>query len=124
MKFLVLCFLILHSLNTWASDSTWLLCENGHFAANLVEHRSHDGRGRVTSINLFLGMNLFTGELHDSESGHVFLPSFSKNRDGFTGDVSIDFTKNTFHIKGILRLEDDRYEVNSELACKEMTVDL
>ncbi|MBP9680826.1 MAG: hypothetical protein KBD76_05440 [Bacteriovorax sp.] len=124
MKYLSVALYLLFSFNSSASDSTWLLCDNGHLAANIVEHRSHDGLGRVTSINLILGMNVFNGELHDADSGHVLMPSLSMARSGFAGDVNIDYSKSTFSLKGILRLDNERFVIESELNCKEMSVDL
>jgi len=126
-----LVILAISSLNTTlvenpvqASDSLWLLCDNSHLALNLLEHRSADGQGRVTSLSLLLGVNIFSGQLNDTNSGKVILKSIAKNKSNFIGYLSVNYSQETVSLKGILDLTDGRFNINTRLKCKEMRPDL
>jgi hypothetical protein len=112
------------SLPCQASDSLWLLCDNGKLAMNLLEHRSADGQGRVTSLTLLLGMNNLSGQLTNTDSGKVLLTSNPKNKTSFNGNVAVNYSKKVVSLNGILKLSGERFSINTQLQCKEMRVDL
>jgi hypothetical protein len=107
-----------------AADSLWLLCDDGHLAMNLLEHRSTDGKGRVTALSLLLGSNTFTGQLTNTNSGKVVLVATPKGKNSFNGNVAVDYPKKAIALKGILNLNGSRFKVNSQLECKEMRSNL
>jgi len=110
--------LSLLSLPALASDSIWLLCDNGKLALNLLEHRSANGTGRVTSLNLLLGMNIFSGQLNNTDSGKVYLTSTNGNNGHFKGNVSVNYPQETVYLQGTLYLTDSNLKINSKLHCK------
>jgi hypothetical protein len=116
--------LSLWSLPAQAADSLWLLCDNGHLAMNLLEHRSPDGRGRVTSLNLLFGSNTFSGRLANTNSGKVVLVGTPKGKNSFNGDVAVDYSNKAIVLKGLLNLNGSRFKVNTQLECKEMRSNL
>ena len=116
--------LIFWSLPTQAADSLWLLCDNGHLAMNLLEHRSADGRGRITSLSLLFGSNIFSGRLSNTNSGKVLLITTPKVKNNFNGDVVVDYSKKAIVLKGILNLNGSRFKINTQLECKEMSSNL
>jgi hypothetical protein len=125
MKSIILGIILsLLSLPAQASDSLWLLCDDGHFVLNLLEHRAADGQGRVTSLSFLLGVNIFSGQLNDTNSGKVILTSIAKDKSNFIGDVSVNYSQETVSLKGILDLTDSRFNINTRLKCKEMRPDL
>ena len=125
IKSIVLAIMLtLWSLPAYAADSLWLLCDNSHLAMNLLEHRSADGRGRVTSLNLLLGSNTFAGRLNNTNSGKVLLVSTPKGKNNFNGNVAVDYSKKVIVLKGLLNLNGSRFKVNTQLECKEMSSNL
>ena len=108
------------ALNANAADSTWFLCENGSVVVNSLEHRSANGKGRVTSLTLMVGEHIVQGALDDVDSGLVSFKDSGKNVDGFEGLVSLDYQNNTLSLKGELRLDGEPIALNSSLKCKEM----
>jgi len=112
------------SLPAMASDSLWLLCDNGNLAMNLLEHRSADGQGRVTSLSLLLGINNFSGQLTNTNSGKVFLTSTPKDENNFIGDVAVNYSQRVISLKGTLNLTGSRFNINTQLKCKEMRPNL
>jgi hypothetical protein len=109
------------SLPALASDSLWLLCDNGSLAMNLLEHRSADGQGRVTSLILLYGVKTFSGELTNTNSGRVFLTSTLKDENNFIGDVTVNYAQRVVSLRGVLELaEERRFSINTQLKCKEM----
>lgn len=116
--------LTLWSLPSQAADSLWLLCDDSHLAMNLLEYRSADGRGRITSLNLLLGRNTFAGRLNNTNSGKVLLVSTPKGKNNFNGNVAVDYSKKVIVLKGLLNLNGSRFKVNTQLECKEMRSNL
>jgi hypothetical protein len=116
--------LTLWSLPTYAADSSWLLCDDSHLAMNLLEHRSADGRGRVTSLSLLVGSNTFAGRLNNTTSAKVLLISTPKGKNNFNGNVAVDYAKKVIVLKGLLNLNGSRFKVNTQLECKEMSSNL
>jgi hypothetical protein len=116
--------LSLWCLPSQAADSLWLLCDDGHLAMNLLEHRSADGKGRVTSLSLLLGSNTFAGRMNNTNSGKVLLVSTPKGKNSFNGNVAVDYSKKAIALKGILNLNGSRFKVNTQLECKEMRSNL
>jgi hypothetical protein len=111
-------------LPSQAADSLWLLCDDGHLAMNLLEHRSADGQGRVTALRLLLGSNTFVGQLTNTNSGKVLLVGTPKGRNNFNGDIAVDYAKKVIGLKGLLNLNGDRFKVKTQLKCKEMRSNL
>jgi hypothetical protein len=111
-------------LPSQAADSLWLLCDDGHLAVNLLEHRSADGQGRVTALSLLLGNNTLSGQLNNKNSGKVILVGTPKGKNNFNGDVAVDYSKKVIVIKGLLNLNGGRFKVKSQLQCKEMRSNL
>jgi hypothetical protein len=112
------------NLSCRAADSLWLLCDNGNLAMNLLEHRSADGQGRITSLMLLLGANAFSGQLTDTNSGKVFLDSSPKGKNKFNGSVAINYSKKVVSLNGTLSLGGDRFNINTRLQCKELRSNL
>jgi hypothetical protein len=111
-------------LPSYAADSRWLLCDNSHLALNLYEHRS--GLGRATSFTLLFGGYAFAGQLTDTDAGRVFLIGTSQDNTNFKGDISVDYLQDVVSVslKGILNLNAGRFNINTQLKCKEMRSDL
>jgi hypothetical protein len=124
----------LWSQSVQASDSLWLLCDNGKLAVNLLEHRNGVvGAVQKTalSITLLNGNYVFTGELDTTNQNakkprRVLLSSIVKDdRSRFIGNISIDYLepKMILFLNGNLRLggaPDLNLKINSQLQCKEM----
>ena len=105
-----------------AADSAWLLCDNGHIAVHCVEHRSKDGAGRVNSFSFIAGLHVLTGDLKNRSSGHIFLSSAPAKDTDFAGEVSVDYAKQRLTLKGELRLNGKKVDLDSKLSCKKMTL--
>lgn len=100
------------------SDSAWYLCSNNNLVVNFFEHRSGAGT-RDTNITLIFGGYTFLGNLGDTTSGPVVLTNPLYNGASFIGDVTIDFQKDTFKVKGVLNLLADVLQVDAALNCQE-----
>jgi hypothetical protein len=115
-----------------ASDSTWLLCDNGKLAVNLLEHRDevHGKIGkRTVSIALIFGMNIASGELDntysgETSSGKIFLTSTPKNQSKFVGNIVVDYQKAVVLLNGTLTLLGSPYPIRTKLQCRDMRSDL
>jgi hypothetical protein len=104
-----------------AADSSWLLCDDGNLALNLLEHRK-TGDTRETSLRLMLGEHSCIGILDNINpsninSGNIFLRG---NSTRFKGYIAIDYTKKIVDLIGNLRLFDSNYPVKTKLKCKEL----
>ena len=126
MRWIVIAFLVgLSSLNVFGSDSTWLLCDNGGAVFNSVEHRSADGTGRETSIQMLIGVNILQGQLiytssGDMDSGTVKLIGPDKSELNFTGEMTFDYSGNVVVVNGKLNEGDVSVAINAKMKCKEM----
>lgn len=126
MKFLVCTFLIgFVSIQAISADSTWLLCDNGAAVFNSVEHRSSDGAGRETSIQMLIGVNVLQGLLvysnyGDIDSGTVSLIGSEKSELSFAGAVTFDYTEKVVLVTGKLNEGSAAVSFNAKMKCKEM----
>ena len=115
--------LTLLSAKGFAADSTWLLCDNGKLAVNLLEHRAADGMGRVTSLLLLLGANLFKGELVNVDAGEVSLQGNAAGAPGenvFAGNLAVNYATKNLVLKGTLITFGQAFNVDATLKCKEL----
>ncbi len=116
------------SLPARALDSTWLLCDNGTLAVNLLEHRNGvqgNISKRTVSIALIFGMNIATGELDntyggETSSGKILLTSTPKNQSKFSGNILVNYAKAVVSLNGTLTLSGSPYPIRTQLQCKEM----
>jgi hypothetical protein len=116
------------SLPAQASDSTWMLCDNGKLAVNLLEHRNGvqgNISKRTVSIALIFGMNIASGELDntnggETSSGRIFLTSTPKNHSKFIGNIAVDYAKAVVSLNGTLTLSGSPYQIRTQLQCKDM----
>lgn len=106
-----------------ASDSSWLLCENGSLAVNVFEHRI-GAQDRGASITLLVGIHSMKGELFNSSFGFVALRDFSSFDDGFNGNINIDYNNKKITLDGSLSLSGTFYSVHHNLSCKTMQFSL
>jgi hypothetical protein len=121
MKNLILAFVLaLGSLSAQAADSTWLLCDNGSLALNVLEHRA-GASGRATSLTLIYGMHIMKGELVNADAGAISLdgsePGAVKT---FNGNISISYQKNAVVLSGAMDLYGTPTRVRTQLKCKVM----
>jgi hypothetical protein len=120
------------SLPAQASDSTWLLCDNGKLAVNLLEHRNGvkgNISKRTVSIALIFGMNIATGELDntyggETSSGKILLTSTPKNQSKFSGNILVNYAKAVVSLNGTLTLSGSPNPIHTQLQCKDMQAKL
>lgn len=115
----------LSAVNAFSADSTWFLCDNGAAVFNTVEHRSADGMGRETSIQMLIGVNVLQGLLvytssGDVDSGTVKLIGPEKSELSFTGGMTFDYSENVVLVNGNLNEGDVAVPINAKMKCKEM----
>jgi hypothetical protein len=103
-----------------ASDSEWLLCDDGSLALNLFEHRAADGMNREADLKLLLGDHLLLAVLKNVDSGPVNMKSPTVPTDAFAGKITIDYAKNKVTLKGKLTLNGQASDLKTSLACKEL----
>lgn len=97
------------SINTWAADSSWLVCNDGKVVVNVFDHRAADGVNRETNLTLIYGQFVYQAVMSSDD------PSSQPDKDGFqaiyingpgedqqfyTGTIKIDYSKNTMALKG------------------------
>jgi hypothetical protein len=99
-----------------AADSAWLLCDNGKVALNVYEHRA-TADTRATDLTLLHGGHTLAGKLVNSDSGAVALKGGPAT---FKGTATVDYAGNRVVLKGKLALAAGRFDIDAELACKEM----
>ena len=96
------------SFNSFAADSTWLICKNAIHGnpqnelvpvISLFEHRNGTS-GRETEITLIYGIHLLTGSLKNTDQGKITLKSPSKKDDSFKGIIKINYADNSLLLKG------------------------
>lgn len=118
------------SLNTYAADSTWLICKNikhGHPHDELVpvisifEHRNGTF-GRKTEIYLVYGAHLLTGSLKNKDEGKIFLKSPLAKDDTFSGKIKIDYFGDKLLLKGdyITFPDSSHRSYDLEITCEEI----
>lgn len=102
---LLMCFI---SFNSYAADSTWLICKNiihGNPHNELVpvlsifEHRNGTS-GRKTEITLIYGSHLLTANLKNADEGKIHLKSPLRKDDSFKGSIKINYTENSVQLRG------------------------
>jgi len=121
MKSALFAFVLsLTALNSHAADSTWLLCDNGSLAMNLLEHRN-GADGRATDLALIYGTHILKGQLIDVDAGPVALDGSEASAvKTFKGSVSVNYVKNTVSLRGVLSLYGSPSRVSAVLKCKVM----
>ena len=126
MKWIV-SFLLLSVItqSAFSADSTWLLCDNGAAIFNTVEHRSADGSGRETSVQMLIGVNILQGQLVYSSSGEidsgtVTLLGPEKSQLSFTGAMTLDYSKKVVFVRGKLSESDVLIPFKEKMKCKQM----
>ena len=107
-----------------ASDSAWLIGDDGHVVVNILEHR--EGMGRQTEVTLIYGMHFLQGALHDVNAGKIVLKEMAGGKAGYvyTGSISVDYMKNQITLKGKLTDGDAQHTIiatyDTQLKAKEI----
>jgi len=133
MKAIALATFTLFAFNTWAADSTWLLCNDGKLALNVFEHRDANGTDRDTELTMIYGMHVYTATMSSDDPSSapdkngfqaIWINGPHEDQDYFSGQIKIDYQADTVMMKGTALFDGSQTQINDLLHCKEMTGNL